>query len=98
MPYKNPEDKKTYQREYMRTYKEGAKAPGKTLDPAAMRTAKGLLEMLSDTIAEIRATEADPFVRARCIGYLCAIALRAVEVADLEQRIIALEEGRTLKH
>lgn len=105
MPYKDPGDKKNYQREYMRQKRagqgKGDKTKGKTLDPEDIKTAQGLRDTLADTIAEVKATEADPFVRARCIGYLVGIALKAVETADLEERIrqleADLEDERTFK-
>jgi len=73
------------------------KTPGRTLNPEQIKTAKGLLELLADVITEIRAENADPFMRARCIGYLAAITIKAIETADLEARITKLEEGN-LKH
>ena len=99
MPYKDKEKQAEYQREWQRMKKAGDnKTPGRTLNPEQVRTAQGLLELLSDVIAEVRGTEADPFIRARCIGYLAAITIKTIETAVLEQRITALEEGRTFKH
>ncbi len=98
MPYKDKDQEREYQREYQREYKRMKRAgehktPGKELNPEDIITAKGLLKLLTDVIAEVRGTEADPFTRARCIGYLCSIALKTVETADLEERITQLENS-----
>jgi hypothetical protein len=99
MPYKDEEKQREYQREWQRMKKAGeGKTPGRTLNPEQIKTAQGLLQLLADVMAEIRGTEADPFIRARCIGYLAAIALKTVETADLEQRITKLEENTNIKH
>ena len=100
MPFKNPEQKAEYQRDYMRMKRagEGKATPGKTLDPSDIKTAQGLLDTLADTIGEVAAAEADPLMRARCLGYLIAIGLKAVETADLESRITKLEESAHIKY
>jgi len=100
MPYKDPERQAEYQREWQRE-KRAAQvkpSPGRTLNPEEIKTAQGLLNTLTETLAEIVGTEADPFIKARCIGYLISIGLKAVEIVELEARISALEEGRVLKH
>ena len=97
MPFKDEERKKAYQRAYQREYRRfkraGEKPNVKTLTPEDIHTAKGLRDLMAEVIAEIRGLEADPLIRARCIGYLVSIALKTVETADLEQRITELEEG-----
>ena len=56
------------------------------------RTAQGLLHVLSNLIGEVLSTkEGDVFMRARTAGYLISIGLKAVEVADLEARLVNLE-------
>ena len=96
MPFKNEETRREYMRQYQRQRRAGGTGSitpaRKTLNPEDIQTAQGLLDLLSNVIGEIRDTKADPFIRARCVGYLVSIALRAVEVADLEGRIASLEE------
>jgi hypothetical protein len=94
MPFKDPERAKQYQREYKRSRRAAEVVPVKktTYNPEQIATAKGLLQILSDTIAEVFNTEADVFIRARCIGYLVGVGLRAVELAELESRIAIIEE------
>ncbi len=92
-PYKDPEKQRQYQTEWQRMKRTGEdKTPGRTLNPEDVKTAQGLLDVLADVIAEARQAEADPLVRARCIGYLVGIGLKTVETADLEARLQALEQ------
>ena len=99
MPYKDPEKQAEYQREWRRMQRAGeGKTPGQTVNPADIKTAKGLLDTLADVIAEVRAHEADPLIRARCLGYLISIGLKCVETADLEARLQKLEGEIFAKH
>ena len=98
MPYKDPEKQRTYQREYQREYQrvkrsgEG-KPVVKTLNPEDIQTAKGLLELLTNTIAEVSAAKGDVFMKARLKGYLISIGLKCVETADLESRLTEIENN-----
>ena len=101
MPYKNQETRREYMRQYQRERRAGtgnSKTPGKTLTPEDIRTAKGLLAALTDTISEVDRAKGDVFIKARLKGYLISIGLKAVEVANLEGRITeleaAIEQGR----
>ena len=92
MPYKDSADKAAYQRDYMRNVKGKTKdTDGCILDPAEIQDAKGIRKLMAEVIADVRGTKADPIVRARAIGYLAQIQLKAVETADLAERIEALE-------
>ena len=94
MPYKDPEKQKEYQREWQRIKKAGesGKPHVRTLNHEHIQTAKGLLELLTLTIAEVSAAKGDVFMKARLKGYLISIGLKCVETADLEKRIAELEE------
>ena len=99
MSYKDKNKQAEYQREWQRMKNAGTnKTPGRTLNPSDIKTAQGLLDTLADTISEVVAAEADPLIRARCIGYLISIGLKAVETADLESRITKLEESANIKY
>jgi len=95
MPYKDPETQKAYQRQWQRQRRAGEPGRFKVLrvtTPEEIRTAHALLNVLGGQIKEVLETsEGDVFMRARTVGYLIGIALRAVEVADLEGRIKTLE-------
>ena len=94
MPYKDPEKRKAYQREYSRQRRAGStkKSPSNLPSALKMTTAQDVLDLLGETINEVREAEADVLVKARVIGYLAGVTLKAVETADLEARIEALEE------
>jgi hypothetical protein len=98
LPYKDPEKRKEYQREYQRLLRAGEptraviKPMSKPLNPQEVRTAQGLLGVLASLIGEVLTNkEGDIFMRARTAGYLISIGLKAVEVADLESRLTNLE-------
>ncbi len=95
MPYKDPEKQKAYRREWMRMNRAGESGtPRATLNPAPVRikTATDILDLLEVTINEVRDADSDVLTKARCVGYLAGIALKAVETADLEKRLIAVEK------
>lgn len=96
MPYKDPEHRRAYQREYKRYRRSGdGISPSQTLIemmPFKMRTAQDILNLLGEQVAAVRSEpEAGTLERARCIGYLAGVALKAVEVSNLEGRLESLE-------
>ena len=99
MPYKDPETRQAYQREYKRMQRAGSgQTPGQTLVPLAFRlkTARDVLALLEEQINNVREEpDAKILEKARAVGYLAGIALKAVEVADLSGRVEAME--RVLK-
>jgi hypothetical protein len=60
--------------------------------PPSLRTAADVLELLEEITAAVRA---DPFTRpaekARAVGYLAGVALKAIEVRNLAARVEMLE-------
>jgi hypothetical protein len=99
MPYRDPDKRRAYQREYRRMRRAGSsQTPGQTLLPLPfrLRTARDVLGLLEEQIDAIRhEPEAGTLEKARAVGYLAGIALKAVEVADLSARVEAVE--RVLK-
>jgi len=99
MPYKDPEKQRAYKREWMRMRRAGesgtqSRTPSGTLIPVPVRiqTAKDILALLAEQLAAVRADpEAGALQKARTIGYLAGIALKAVEIADLTARVEELE-------
>jgi hypothetical protein len=95
MPYKDPEQRRAYQREYRRLRRGGSsQTPGQTLIPLPMRlkTARDVLALLEEQIDAVRSEPtAGALEKARTIGFLANTALRAVEAADLSARVEALE-------
>ena len=96
MPYKDPETRRDYQREYKRMQRAGSsQTPGQTLVPLPFRlkTAHDVLTLIEEQVNAVREeSEAGTLEKARAIGYLAGIALKAVEVADLSGRVEALEQ------
>lgn len=101
MPFADPERRREYQRERARLRRAGrADAPVKAELPAPVRikTARDVLELLAEQINAVRADfSLGTLERARCLGGLSGVALRAVETADLEARLAALEAALNLR-
>jgi len=58
-----------------------------------LKTAQDVLTLLEEQINAVREEpEAGTLEKARAIGYLAGITLKAVEVADLSGRVEALEQ------
>jgi len=98
LPYKDPEQSRAYQREYKRFKRAGdSQTPGQTLIPLPfrMRSAQDILVLLAEQVQAVRDApddEAGTLEKARCIGSLCGIGLKAVETANLEGRLASLEQ------
>ena len=94
MPYKDPERAREYQRNYQRIRRAGATGKNVVEFPTNIRikTAEDVRNLLETTINEVREAEADTLVKARCVGYLAGIMLKAIETANLEARLIDVEE------
>src|SRR4051794_34829112 len=96
MPYRDPEQSRSYQREYRRLRRAGDECttPGTTLVPLAFRlqTAADVLALLEEQVdAVLAAVDAGALEKARCIGYLAGISLKAIEAGNLAARIEMLE-------
>ncbi len=95
MPYKDPNRRRAYQREYRRMQRAGgSQTPGQTLIPLPLRlqTARDVLALLEEQVNAVRDEPvAGTLEKARTVGYLAGIALKAVEVADLSARVEAVE-------
>jgi hypothetical protein len=97
MPFADADRARQYQAEYRRLRRagDGCTTPRTTLaipPDVRIKTAADVLELLQEQVAAVRADpEAGTTERARTIGYLAAICLRAVEARDMTTRIEALE-------
>jgi hypothetical protein len=95
MPYKDPERQRTYQRDYRRLRRAGeATMPRLVALPPTFRlkTAADVLALLSEQILAVREDgESTALERARVIGYLGSVALKAIEAGDLAARLEAIE-------
>jgi hypothetical protein len=99
MPYRNPEKQRDYHRDYARLRRAPTgvcQTPGQTQLPPEFRlkAARDVLELVAEQVNAVRAeAEAGTLEKARCLGYLATIALRAVEVAELADRVDAMERA-----
>lgn len=95
MPYRDTEIQRAYNREWMRLRRAGESGtPGGTdlPTPFRVRAATDVLDLLEEAIHNVRETpEAGTLEKARTIGYLAGLSLKAVEVADLTARVESLE-------
>lgn len=96
VPYANAEQAREYQREYRRTRRAGdlCTTPGTSPLPAEfrLRTAADVLDVLEEQVEKVRDDpDAGTLEKARTIGYLAGIALRAIEAGNIAARLEALE-------
>src|SRR5688572_13541608 len=95
MPYTDPERRRQYQREYRRVSRAGeCTTPCQSRIPAEFRltTARDALAVFDEQIAAVRAeTRVSTMERARTIGFLVGVALRAIESGDQAARLEAVE-------
>ena len=94
MPYADPEKAREYQRNYQRQRRNGSTDSTAVDLPTAVRikTAEDVLTLLEDTINSVRGTEADALVKARCVGSLAGVTLKAIEITNVEARLVDVEE------
>ena len=96
MPYVDPERGRQYQRAYRRTRRAGdsCTTPCTTLLPLEfrLRTAADVLDLLEEQVdAVVKDADSTALEKARCIGFLCGVTLRAIEAGDLAARLEAVE-------
>jgi hypothetical protein len=96
VPFSDPDRARQYQREYRRTRRTGdaCTTPGTTPVPLPFRlqTAADVLRLLQEQVEAVRAEqEAGTLEKARTIGYLAGVALKAIDAGNLAARIEMLE-------
>jgi hypothetical protein len=97
VPYKNPERQRAAKRESARRRRRGTNGldpvePPLVSGPLRFGTAKDLLAVLEGQLVAVLADGSlGSAERARVVGYLITVGLRALEVRDMAGRIEALE-------
>ena len=98
MPYADPEKQRKYKAAWARARRIGSTGSPVSVSPAALpqrvQTAQDILDLLSATVADVRADpRAGALEKARVLGFLSGVALKAVEVAGLASRLAELEDA-----
>src|SRR6516162_9533432 len=96
MPYRDCDRARHYQREYRRTRRAGddCTTPCTTSVPLPFRlqTARDVIDLIEEQVTAVRdEREASTLEKARTIGYLASVALRAIEAGTLAARVEMLE-------
>ena len=103
MPYEDYEDKREYQKKYMREYRnqkgdsmseEKTKVrPDKDISPDDYKTAEGLLQAVAEEIANIKRLEGvEPVTRAKVVSNLVRTGIKVFEVSEITERVEELEK------
>ena len=96
MPYRDPDHARAYQREYRRLRRAGDEGTTPCTPqvpvPFRLKTAADVLELIEEQVEAVCAEEeAGTLEKARCIGYLASVALKAIDAGNLAARIESLE-------
>jgi hypothetical protein len=96
MPYADLDRARDYQRKYRRIRRAGDDCTTPSTAPVPLpfrlQTAADVLEMLEHQVTAVSDDgKVGTVEKARTIGFLCSIALRAIEAGNLAARIEALE-------
>ncbi len=95
MPFRDRERARDYQRSYRREQCAAGCTAGSTsrvpLD-FRLQTAQDVIDLIEEQVEAVRnEQEADTLAKARTIGYLAAVALKAIECGNVAARLEALE-------
>ena len=103
MPYKDPakrrEADRGRKREKRATARKAvesvadAKADKNAVVPEDIRTGGDVARLLAGEIVAVKAADVDAIMRARAVGYLCGVLLKAIETGEIEKRLEELEES-----
>ena len=96
MPYANSDKARDYQREYRRIRRGGDLCTTPCTSPVAvafrLQTAQDVIDLLQEQVEAVRSEKrAGTLEKARTIGYLTGIALRAIEAGNLAARVEMME-------
>jgi len=103
MPFADADKARGYQRDYRRLRRAGddCTTPSTTPLPLPFRlqTASDVIDLLQEQVEAVRGEqEAGTIEKARAIGYLAGIALRAIEAGNMAARLEALEAVLKLRN
>jgi len=95
VPYKNPEDKKQWQREYNKK-RRGGLVKNIVTRETCINSAEDLRVLLEDVVDAVRQSRDDLDIEAwaRILLKGIEVGIKIIEVTNIEQRLTALENGR----
>lgn len=96
MPYTDPGKAKAYQRDYRRLRRAGDECTTPSTSPVPLpfrlKTAADALALIEEQVNAVRLdTTANVLEKARTMGYLASVALKAIEAGNIAARIEMLE-------
>lgn len=102
MPYKNAEDRRANDRERKRRERAGVveaiEGTDKNVSASLPKhpTIANVTEAVAAEINRVRETRAEPLTRARTVGYLAGVLIKALEIGEIEERLVTLESAALL--
>lgn len=96
MPYRDPEKRRRYAKDYRRLRRAGDTCstpvhPAIPID-TRLKTAADVIELLREQVGLLRAdTSIGTVEKARAVGFLLTVALKAIETGNLVARVEDLE-------
>ena len=94
MPFADPDKRREYDRDHKRQARVAEPCPTRLTLPVEFRakTAADVLGLLNEQLDTVRQDASLGSVeRAKAVGYLAGIALRAIDAGDVAARVEALE-------
>jgi hypothetical protein len=96
MPFSDPERARSYQRDYRRTRRAGDSCTPRSTSPLPLpfrlQTAADVLALIEEQVEAVRCeNEAGTLEKARTVGFLAGVALKAIEAGNLAARVEMLE-------
>jgi len=96
VPFSDPDRARNYQREYRRTRRAGDSCTTPCTSPLPLpyrlQTAADVLALIEEEVEAVRSeAEAGTLEKARTVGFLAGVALKAIEAGNLAARVEMLE-------
>jgi hypothetical protein len=93
VPFADPEDRRTYDRERKRQLRSAIRSDPMILPAEArVRVVADVENLLGEAVRLVLSDAKAPGVqKARALGYLCSVGLRLIEAHHLQDRLEALE-------
>jgi hypothetical protein len=98
MPYRDPEDRRRFDRERRRRERAEQRRPAALSAPLRLRVSGDVEALLTEAVEAVRTDpKARGTERARALVSVASVALRLIEAHDLHERLEALERVLQLR-